>query len=117
VMAEWPDGLPRHDTERVVRFPHGLILYGETIEACAERLVGAQLGMKVQSVRTLKIYSYMSEGPQWHIEPLLHVEVAGSPNPPAGVSRILRHFDRCLPDGSVWGAGEFEKVFDEFFAE
>lgn len=114
-MAEWPNGLPRHDSTRTVRFPHGLILYGETIEDCAARLVKDQLGMRVTSVRTLKIYSYMDDAPHWHIEPLLRVEVAGEPNLPSGVSRIVRHKNRTLPDGSVWGPGEFEQVFDEFF--
>lgn len=115
VMAEWPHGLPRHDSTRVVRFPHGLILYGETVEECAARLVREQLGMDVRKVDVLKIYSYMDDSPHWHIEPLLRVSVAGAPHPSAGVSQIIRHRDRTLPEGSVWAPGEFEKVHDEFF--
>jgi len=115
VMAEWPDGLPRHDAGRVVRFPHGLILYGETVEDCAARLIRDQLGMAVTKVEVLKIYSYMDDSPHWHIEPLLRVAVTGTPAPPAGVSRIIRHRERTLPEGGVWSPGEFEKVYDEFF--
>lgn len=116
VMADWPDGLPRHDDGHTVRFPHGLMLYGETIEDCAKRLVSDQLGMKVDNVRVLNIYSYMDDAPHWHIEPLLHVEVSGGDDLPSGVSGLVRHSDRTLPEFAVWGDGEFEKVYDEFFS-
>jgi 8-oxo-dGTP pyrophosphatase MutT (NUDIX family) len=116
LMAVWPTGLPRHDTTRAVRFPHGLIIYSETFEDCAARLVREQLGMSVVSVRTLKIYSYMDDSPHWHIEPLLHAEVDGAgPAPPDGVEEVVRFFARTLPPDASWSEGEFEKVFDEFF--
>src|SRR6185437_8226631 len=59
VMIEWPDGLPRHETGRTVRFPHGLMRFGETMEECAARLVTDQLGMRVDEVRVLHIDSYV----------------------------------------------------------
>src|ERR1039458_5567290 len=55
VMVDWHEGLPRHDKPgtHAVRFPHGLIHYGETFEQCAERLVRDQLGMQTDSVEVV----------------------------------------------------------------
>ena len=49
--TRWPRGLPGHDDPpNSLRFPHGLIRFGESLEECASRLVGEQLGMKVKDI-------------------------------------------------------------------
>jgi NUDIX domain len=111
VMIEWPKGLPRHDSNRTVRFPHGLIKFGETIEQCAARLVSEQLGMAVDSTKALYIYSYVDEAQHWHIEPLLLVRVSGNPRLPPEASRTILVSGDTLPTGAVWGADTFKEAY------
>jgi ADP-ribose pyrophosphatase YjhB (NUDIX family) len=115
IMTEWPLGLPRHDKARTVRFPHGLIRVGETIEDCARRLVANQQGMNVDSVTVLDIDSYVDDAKHWHIEPLLWVEVSGVPKLPKEASRIVSFRGHQLPEGAVWGQDSFDKAFSRFF--
>ncbi len=46
VLVDWAEGFPRHDKPgtRAVRFPHGLMLFGESFEYRAVRLIRDQLG-------------------------------------------------------------------------
>ena len=104
VMVDWTTGLPRHDASgtRSVRFPHGLIHFGETFEDCARRLVSEQLGMHVENVDIIHIYSHVDETRHWHIEPLLLVAVSGTPAPPPGAAVIRNPVGPNLPSGGKW---------------
>src|SRR5438552_9303747 len=82
VMIVWPNGLWRHESHRTIRFPHGLMMFGETIKESAERLVKTQLGMDVESVQVVHIDSYVDEKNHWHIEPWVIVDVIGTPKLP-----------------------------------
>ena len=112
IMIEWPNGLPRHETNRTVRFPHGLMRFGEAMEQCAQRLVKEQLGMKVKSVRVLYIDSYLDKMNHWHIEPGLLVEVGGDPKLPKEAGGVIYFRGYKLPKGSVWTIKEFKEVVD-----
>lgn len=116
VMTHWPNGLPRHETVESTRFPHGLIRFGESIEACATRLVESQLGMKVESVRVLEIDSYVDDMDHWHIEPLLSVVVSGDPHTPSGAGGVVRFTGTNLPPTAVWGEASFSRVYLKYFA-
>lgn len=114
IMTEWPDGLPRHDDKRTVRFPHGLIRFGETFEQCAERLVADQLGMNVDRVKMLYIYSYMDSSRHWHLEPLLMVWVSGEPKLPKTASKVVIFEGERLPDGAVWDPANFIEAYAKY---
>lgn len=75
-MTRWPNGLPRHDPDKeTLRFPHGLIKFGETVEQCCTRLAYNQLGMELSSSRVINIDSYVDSANHWHIEVWCVVEV------------------------------------------
>jgi 8-oxo-dGTP pyrophosphatase MutT (NUDIX family) len=117
VMVDWQEGLPRHDKPgtRAVRFPHGLIRYGETFEKCAERLVSEQLGMRTESVQVVHIYSYLDEAPHWHIEPILLVRVSGTPRTPEKASVIRAPIGPQLPEyGKWWGKPPFDTTYQNY---
>ncbi len=117
VLVDWHRGLPRHDKpgERAIRFPHGLMLFGESFEACAERLVGNQLGMKVESVNVVHVYSYLDEMKQWHMEPILVVHVTGQPKPPEEATAVFGPIGPTLPEGGVWkGKPPFRETYDKY---
>jgi len=113
-MTVWPTGLPRHETTRTVRFPHGLIRFGETIEICAQRLVHAQIGLKVEEVRVLKIDSYLDDKNHWHIEPILLVEASGDPTPPDEAGGYVTFQGTALPQGAVWGQESFARLVNTY---
>lgn len=79
IMIDWPNGLPRHDTDHTVRFPHGLMRFGETAHECAKRLAQNQLGMHVEAVQVADLDSYMDDDGHWHFEPLIIADVSGTP--------------------------------------
>lgn len=117
ILVDWADGLPRHDPPgtRAVRFPHGLIMFGESFEECARRLVDDQLGMTVSTMEVIHIYSSVDEASQWHIEPLLLVNVTGSPHPPVGASAIRHPVGPTLPAGGVWrGKPSFDSTYHKY---
>jgi 8-oxo-dGTP pyrophosphatase MutT (NUDIX family) len=116
VMTEWPNGLARHDKKRTVRFPHGLIRFGETFEQCAERLVTDQLGMAVERVKVVYIYSYLDESKHWHLEPLLMVWVSGEPKLPTSASKIIVFEGDKLPDGAVWSSDSFIEAYAKYIS-
>jgi 8-oxo-dGTP pyrophosphatase MutT (NUDIX family) len=106
LMVEWPQGLPRHETERTTRFPHGLMRFGESLEDCAQRLVADQLGMEVSKIQLLHLDSYLDERNHWHIEPIVLAEVSGEPKLNAAAGG-LQYFDGDdLPEHSVWSSRE-----------
>src|SRR5690349_18562886 len=77
-MTRWPQGLPRHDDPpNVLRFPHGLIRFGESIEQMTKRLVKDQLGAGVKNTKLAYWDSHVDELNHWHIEPGLIVEIDG----------------------------------------
>lgn len=107
-MARWPRGLPGHeDPPNTLRFPHGLIRFGETLEQCVRRLVRAQLGMGVRSVRIVEFDSYVDSTKHWHIEPCCLVEVTGRPNLPQGASDIISFGLRSIPQMTYWTRKDF----------
>ncbi|MEX0690038.1 MAG: NUDIX domain-containing protein [Candidatus Paceibacterota bacterium] len=116
VMVEWPNGLPRHDSERTVRFPHGLMKFGETIEACAKRLVKKQIGAKLKSSRILYLDSYVDDNNHWHLEPWVLVELSGDFNLPKEAEKV--HYfknEKDLPEDSLWSREEFKSLIIDYF--
>lgn len=109
--TRWPNGLPRHDDPPdTLRFPHGLMLFGESIEQCARRLVKAQLGMRVTGVRVLDVDSYLDDMNHWHIEPLVVATVAGKPAVPAKASEVIAFSMDDLPPMTYWPRKELRRI-------
>ena len=119
VMVEFEEGLPRHDSSGpTIRFPHGLMLFGETFEACAERLVLLQMGGVVESVRVAHIYSQLDEANHWHLEPILLVRIGGDLKLPNGVTRAVYFEGGDLPDGGVWrGKPPFTETYSNYLKD
>jgi ADP-ribose pyrophosphatase YjhB (NUDIX family) len=110
LMTIWPRGLPRHDTHRTTRFPHGLMLFGESISDCVRRLVADQLGMTVSHHRVIHIDSYTDEQNHWHIEPWVLVDVDGVPSTPTDAAGVVRFQGDELPSDALWSAADFREV-------
>lgn len=107
-MTRWPHGLPRHDDPpNTLRFPHGLIRFGESLMECAKRLVQDQLGMIVKDAEILYWDSYVDDKNHWHIEPACIVEVAGTPKLPDQASEIVTFDIDHAPDMTFWSKSEF----------
>ena len=116
--TRWPSGLPGHnDPSNTLRFPHGLIRVGESLEECTERLVLAQLGMRVTNVRLLYWDSYVDDHDHWHVEPGALVEVAGEPHLPSGASKIESFTASNLPDLTFWPESDFLEIVREHLPE
>lgn len=111
-MIDWPNGLPRHETHRTVRFPHGLMRFGEGVLQCAERLVRDQLGAKVVRADVIRLDSYLDDKQHWHLEPILLVEIDGEPKPHGEARGVVTFEGYTLPGGSVWGADSFRNLFE-----
>lgn len=117
-MTRWPNGLPRHDDRsNVLRFPHGLIKFGETLEQCATRLVKQQLGMKATAVRVVDIDSYVDDADHWHIEPLCIVDVTGRPCVPEQAGEIISFTLKRLPRMTYWSHRDFLAVVREYLPD
>lgn len=107
-MTRWPDGLPGHDDPpNALRFPHGLIRFGESLKDCASRLVNDQLGMKVKHVEVLYWDSYLDEHDHWHIEPGCLVEVQGKSKLPKGADKIISFRLANIPKMTFWSKTDF----------
>lgn len=120
VLVDWADGLPRHDDpgDRSVRFPHGLMEFGETVAACADRLVSDQLGATVDSVRVVHVYSRVDDADHWHLEPLFLTRVSAPLDPPEGASAVETTVGPDLPDGAVWaGKPPFDETYSNHLAD
>ena len=110
-VTHWPKGLPGHDDPPdTLRFPHGLMRFGESLDDCAARLVQAQLGMKVNKAAVAYWDSYVDDHNHWHIEPGCFVEVFGKPVAPSGASEILRFTSDDIPKLTFWDRSEFGDV-------
>jgi len=113
-MTRWPKGLPGHDDPRdTLRFPHGLIRLGESLDQCARRLIKSQLGMKAVSVKIAYWDSYLDNHRHWHIEPGCIVHVAGRPKCPAAASEIVVFTLDTLPAMTYWPHRDFLEVVRE----
>jgi ADP-ribose pyrophosphatase YjhB (NUDIX family) len=107
-MTRWPKGLPRHDDPpNVLRFPHGLIRFGESLTQCATRLVKDQLGLRVKSAKIAYWDSYLDDLNQWHIEPGCIVRVDGKPRVPKGASEIVTFNVSNIPEMTFWPRKDF----------
>lgn len=107
-VTRWPSGLPGHDDPpNTLRFPHGLIRFGESLEDCAGRLVQGQLGMRVTEVRMLYWDSYLDDHNHWHVEPGALVEVAGKPSLPKRASKIETFTVHDVLDLTFWPRSDF----------
>ncbi|MBI1978747.1 MAG: hypothetical protein HYS62_01645 [Candidatus Aenigmarchaeota archaeon] len=107
--VHWFDGLPRHDKLNAIRFPHGLIIWGETIFDCAKRLVEEQLRMNVKSAKVLTIESYVDKENHWHIEPEILAKVSGNPRKPVKNSEIIIFELENTPEMAYWKSKKFKK--------
>jgi len=107
-MTRWPKGLPRHDDPPdVLRFPHGLIRFGESLLQCAKRLVKDQLGMQVKSAKIAYWDSYLDDMNHWHIEPGCIVRVDGKPHLAKGASEIVTFDVSNIPEMTFWPRKDF----------
>ena len=110
-MTRWPDGLPGHDDPpNALRFPHGLIQFGETMNECVSRLVTEQLGMAIKHARIVYWDSYVDDLNHWHIEPGCIVEVSGTPRIPQLASEIITFAMDNIPPMTFWEKDEFLEV-------
>lgn len=117
-MTRWPSGLPGHDDPpNALRFPHGLIQFGETMEECASRLVSEQLGMRVKHVEIAYLESYVDDSNHWHIEPGCIVELSGEPKVPKLASDIISFRINDLPDMTFWTRSDFIELIKERLPE
>jgi len=117
-MTRWPNGLPRHDDPpNALRFPHGLICFGESLEQCAERLVREQLGMKAVRVRVAYWDSYVDKLNHWHIEPGCIVDVAGKPRVPKEASKVISFDLDHLPEMTFWPRKDFLEFVREHLGD
>ncbi len=111
--VHWFHGLPRHDKLDAIRFPHGLMIWGESMMDCAKRLVKEQLGMAVKSVKILSVESYVDNEKHWHIEPEILAEVTGEPRKPAEDSEIVIFELNDTPEMAYWKSEDFKKFLKE----
>ncbi len=114
VLVDWSEGLPRHDKPgtRAVRFPHGLLHFGEDFLDCSIRLVRDQLGMAVVEAQVLHVYSYVDDAKHWHMEPIILTQVEGEPETQEGAMPIYHSIGPKLPtDGKWWGKPPFEETY------
>ncbi len=112
--VHWFHGLPRHDKLNAIRFPHGLMIYGESIMDFAKRIVAEQLHMKVKSVRVLTMESYVDKEKHWHIEPEILAEVYGNAKKPVKDSQIVSFQLMKTPDMAFWKRSEFIKFIKKY---
>lgn len=115
VLVDWHEGLPRHDSpgERSVRFPHGLMQFGESFLECAERLVSEQLGSDVSTTRVTHVYSRVDSADHWHLEPLILCVVDGESDPPEDATAVYSSIGPELPDNGKWiGKPEFSDTYE-----
>ena len=113
-MTLWPKGLPGHeDPPDTLRFPHGLIKFGESLEECAARLVSEQLGMRIKEVELLYWDSYVDDHNHWHIEPACLVEVTGLPKLPKAASEIVKFTLDDIPKMTYWKKNDFIKTVSD----
>ena len=115
LMIEWPEGLPRHDTGRTVRFPHGLMQFGESVNECASRLVNDQLGVVVERTQVIDLDSYVDDADHWHIEPLILADISGDPAPHTQAGRVITiHSVDQLPDDALWVHNDFVDLVNAY---
>lgn len=112
IMTVWPNGLPGHETDRTVRFPHGLMRFGESIRETCERLVSEQLGMSVDEVRVVDLDSYVDDDEHWHLEPHVVAFVTGDPSPPGAAEGTMRFRGLAKPEESVWSDDGFRRLVE-----
>ena len=111
--TRWPKGLPGHDDPpNTLRFPHGLIRFGESLEMCADRLVRRQLGMGVKNVDVAYWDSYVDKDGHWHIEPGCLVEVTGQHKVPRGASEIVTFTLNDVPDLTFWKGDDLREAVE-----
>ena len=107
-MTRWPEGLPGHnDPKNALRFPHGLIRFGESLKKCAQRMVREQLGMSVKEVQIIYWDSYVDKHNHWHVEPGCLVEGEGQAKVPKQAAEIVSFTIDELPNMTFWEASDF----------
>jgi len=113
-MTRWPKGLPRHeDPPNTLRFPHGLMIFGEEPEQSAARLVKEQLGMTVDSCKIAYMDSYVDDKKHWHIELGFVVEVSGKPEIPKEADKIIDFTIKNIPEMTFYSRDEFLELLTE----
>ena len=100
-----------------LRFPHGLIRFGETLEECAKRLVKEQLGSSVKKVRIVYWDSYVDDFNHWHIEPGAIVELKGTLKVPKQASEIVSFDLAHVPEMTFWPKSDFLELAKEHMPE
>ncbi|MCH7663924.1 MAG: NUDIX hydrolase [Chloroflexi bacterium] len=117
-MTKWPQGLPRHeDPPNALRFPHGLMIFGETPEESAARLVKDQLGMAVDNCKIAYMESYLDDMKHWHIELGFIVDVSGNPKIPRDAEEIVEFTAEKIPKMTFWSRADFLEFLDEHLPE
>lgn len=113
-VIEWPQGLPGHsDPPDTVRFPHGLMKFGESLQETAQRIVGEQLGMKVVETTILSMDSYVDDHNHWHIEPNCLSEVSGEPDIHEAASKSITFPLDDMPDLTYWPEERLKRTIKE----
>src|SRR5207302_1054683 len=97
-----------------LRFPHGLMLFGETVEECAQRLIGDQLGLELKEATVLSIDSYVDEQNHWHLEPLILAEVEGTPALPVKARQIVTFNITQQPGLTYWPDSSLRETLQQY---
>lgn len=110
-----PKGIPEHEasTEGDLYFCHNLIRYGESMEACVERIVKDQAGVSVKAIKLTTIHSKVQEKDnQWSFNPLVIAEV-DTPVTSDLITEVVEFDGDSIPDGFAWWSKEELKEFFE----
>jgi hypothetical protein len=118
-----PKGIPEHELppqaknspKGLLYFCHGLIRYGESVESCVQRIVGAQTGTEVKSSKVIYIdSSVQKKDNSWAITPHVIAEITDLPKLTPEVTEVVVFDLDSIPDDFAWWTKE---DLEEFLAE
>ncbi len=119
-----PKGIPEHELppsakdhpEGLLYFCHNLIRYGESLEKCVKRIVRAQAGVSVKSVRIVYIESLIQKkDSQWSIIPEVIAEVEETPKINTYVTEVVVFGKENIPgDFAWWQKKELEEFLKKY---
>ena len=122
-----PKGIPEHELppqakdhpNGLLYFCHNLIRYGESVEDCVERIVQAQAGVGIKSLRVAYIDSSVQDkDDSWAVIPHVIAEVKKIPEVNEKVTKVVVFTKDSIPSDFAWWSKEDLKEFlDEYDRE
>ena len=126
VALRRPRGIPDHEIpthaskhpEGLCYFCHGLIRYGESVEACVSRLVREQAGVGVRSIRIIDIDSHVQEKDgQWAFNPIVLASLDALPSVSEEITEVVVFDAPTIPTDLAWWSIEEMREFIESLAD